>query len=53
MAIPTLLLWILLLTLAHVDDDFPDFSNNLATDIAALLILFGELMTKQYLSEST
>ncbi|RYP76419.1 hypothetical protein DL771_001858 [Monosporascus sp. 5C6A] len=30
-----------------------DFSNNLATDLGPLLALFGENMTKQYLSEST
>ncbi|KAJ5502904.1 hypothetical protein N7463_005778 [Penicillium fimorum] len=29
-----------------------DFSNNLATDLAPFLSLFGEQMTKQYLSES-
>jgi ankyrin repeat protein len=30
-----------------------DFSNNLATDIGPLLALFGEDVTRQYLSEST
>ena len=34
-------------------DDLSDFSNDLATDIGPLLVLFGESMTKQYLSEST
>ncbi|KAJ4176915.1 hypothetical protein NW767_015279 [Fusarium falciforme] len=34
-------------------DDLSDFSNNLATDIGPLLVLFGESMTRQYLSEST
>ncbi|KAK4221252.1 hypothetical protein QBC38DRAFT_429394 [Podospora fimiseda] len=34
-------------------DDLSDSSNNLATDIAPLLVLFGDSMTKQYLSEST
>ncbi|KAI9853997.1 MAG: hypothetical protein M1813_001588 [Trichoglossum hirsutum] len=29
-----------------------DFANNLATDLAPLLALFGEQVTKQYLSES-
>ena len=29
-----------------------DFTNNLATDLAPLLALFGEQVTKQYLSES-
>lgn len=35
------------------DDDLSDFSNNLATDIGPLIVLFGEYMTRQYLSEST
>ncbi|OQD85849.1 hypothetical protein PENANT_c009G03204 [Penicillium antarcticum] len=30
-----------------------DFSNNLATDLAPFLSLFGEQITKQYMSEST
>ena len=30
-----------------------DFTNNLATDLGPLLTLFGEGMTKQYLSKST
>ncbi|KAL2148633.1 hypothetical protein VTH82DRAFT_2187 [Thermothelomyces myriococcoides] len=34
-------------------DGLTDFSNNLASDIGPLLVLFGESMTKQYLSEST
>ncbi|KAH7136361.1 hypothetical protein EDB81DRAFT_725201, partial [Dactylonectria macrodidyma] len=34
-------------------DDLSDFSNNLATDLGPLLVLFGESMTRQYLSEST
>ncbi|KAH6714364.1 hypothetical protein BKA61DRAFT_673660 [Leptodontidium sp. MPI-SDFR-AT-0119] len=34
-------------------DNLSDFSNNLATDIGPLLVLFGESMTRQYLSEST
>lgn len=34
-------------------DDLAEFSNNLATDVGPLLVLFGESMTKQYLSEST
>jgi len=29
-----------------------DFANNLATDLAPLITLFGEQVTKQYLSES-
>ncbi|KPM36355.1 hypothetical protein AK830_g10197 [Neonectria ditissima] len=34
-------------------DTLDDFSNNLATDLGPLLTLFGDAMTKQYLSEST
>ncbi|PSN75608.1 hypothetical protein BS50DRAFT_479546, partial [Corynespora cassiicola Philippines] len=33
--------------------DLTDFSDNLATDLGPLLSLFGEAITKQYLSEST
>ncbi|KAG8677677.1 hypothetical protein FPOAC2_03809 [Fusarium poae] len=36
-----------------VADDLSDFSNDLATDVGPLLVLFGESMTRQYLSEST
>lgn len=35
-----------------VADGWDDFSNNLATDLAPFLSLFGEQVTKQYLSES-
>src|SRR4051812_48794683 len=38
---------------AAAADDLSDFSNNLATDIGPLLVLFGESITRQYLSEST
>ncbi|KAJ3464998.1 hypothetical protein MRS44_005656 [Fusarium solani] len=38
---------------ADDDDGLSDFSNDLATDLAPLLVLFGDAMTKQYLSEST
>ncbi|KAF3066896.1 putative ankyrin repeat protein [Trichoderma lentiforme] len=42
-----------LLTLPGVHaDGWDDFSNNLATDLAPFLSLFGEQITKQYLSES-
>ncbi|KAL6415763.1 Ankyrin repeat protein [Ilyonectria robusta] len=34
-------------------DGWDDFANNLATDLAPLLALFGEQATKQFLSEST
>jgi hypothetical protein len=40
-------------SLAAGASDLDDFSNNLATDLGPLLALFGEQMTKQYLSEST
>lgn len=33
-------------------DGWDDFSNNLASDLAPILSLFGEQITKQYLSES-
>lgn len=33
-------------------DFWDDFSNNLATDLAPFVTLFGEQVTKQYLSES-
>ncbi|PNP75165.1 hypothetical protein FNYG_11491 [Fusarium nygamai] len=33
------------------DNWWDDFSNNLATDLAPLVALFGEQPTKQYLSE--
>ncbi|KAL0764699.1 hypothetical protein CaCOL14_012789 [Colletotrichum acutatum] len=38
---------------AVLADWWDDFSNNLASDLAPLLSLFGEQITKQYLSEST
>ncbi|KAK2771388.1 ankyrin repeat domain-containing protein 28 [Colletotrichum kahawae] len=34
-------------------DGWDDFSKNLATDLAPILALFGEQITKQFLSEST
>ncbi|KAK6502813.1 hypothetical protein TWF481_007858 [Arthrobotrys musiformis] len=33
--------------------NWDDFANNFATDIAPILVLFGEQVTKQFLSEST
>jgi hypothetical protein len=39
------------LPVAHAGG-WDDFSNNLATDLAPFLSLFGEQITKQYLSES-
>ncbi|KAF3019796.1 hypothetical protein E8E14_012258 [Neopestalotiopsis sp. 37M] len=44
---------VILLSLPLVRADFwDDFSNNLATDLAPLLSLFGERVTMQYMSES-
>jgi len=36
-----------------MSDFWADFYNNLATDIAPIITLFGEQPTKQFLSEST
>ncbi|KAL1610698.1 hypothetical protein SLS60_002368 [Paraconiothyrium brasiliense] len=42
------------LAMASVNDDsLGDFTNDLSSDIAPLIALFGERMTVQYLSEST
>lgn len=49
----SLLVLFVLAPVALAADDLTDFSNNLATDIAPLLVLFGESMTRQYLGEST
>ncbi|KAK9443638.1 pfs, ankyrin repeats & 6-phosphofructo-2-kinase [Metarhizium brunneum] len=46
-------LWLLAGRAAAADDDLSDFTNNLAQDLGPLLALFGEAVTKQYLSEST
>ncbi|CAG8083174.1 unnamed protein product [Penicillium olsonii] len=48
------LAWLIILFAAFVkaDDDWDDFTNNLATDLAPLITLFGERLTKQFLSES-
>ncbi|KAJ5396665.1 hypothetical protein N7509_004778 [Penicillium cosmopolitanum] len=43
---------ILLLAPFAAADDWEDFTNNLATDLAPLITLFGERLTKQFLSES-
>jgi hypothetical protein len=47
-------LWLVFLACPAVvrADGWDDFSNNLAADLALILALFGEQMTKQYLSES-
>ncbi|CAG7930457.1 unnamed protein product [Penicillium olsonii] len=47
-----LLAILLVLPVAHAGG-WDDFSNNLATDLAPFLSLFGEQITKQYLSECT
>ncbi|PWI69794.1 hypothetical protein PCL_00706 [Purpureocillium lilacinum] len=44
---------ILVAPLVAAGDDLSDFSNNLAQDLGPLLALFGESITRQYLSEST
>jgi len=45
---------ILVLAIAGASaSELNDFTNNLASDLGPLLALFGEEMTKQYLSEST
>ncbi|SPO03464.1 uncharacterized protein DNG_06147 [Cephalotrichum gorgonifer] len=49
----TLFICALALPTVNAGDDLSDFSNNLATDLGPLLVLFGESITKQYLSEST
>ncbi|KAK1851044.1 ankyrin repeat domain-containing protein 28 [Colletotrichum chrysophilum] len=38
---------------SDADDALSDFTNDLFTDLGPLLALFGEQMTKQYISEST
>ncbi|KAJ6157740.1 hypothetical protein N7470_005332 [Penicillium chermesinum] len=47
-----LLFLILLFAPVALADDWEDFTNNLATDLAPLITLFGEQLTKQFLSES-
>nr|WNZ75693.1 hypothetical protein [Trichoderma harzianum] len=54
MAKPPFLLLIYAAIIAVVRaDGLSDFSNNLASDLGPLLSLFGEAVTRQYLSEST
>lgn len=49
--------WLIVLTtmapLGVHANGLDDFSNNLATDLGPLIVLFGEAMTRQYLSECT
>ncbi|KAJ5970701.1 uncharacterized protein N7479_000619 [Penicillium vulpinum] len=48
----SILFFISLFTFVKADDNWDDFTNNLATDLAPLITLFGERLTKQFLSES-
>ncbi|KAJ5372555.1 hypothetical protein N7517_004561 [Penicillium concentricum] len=48
----SILFFISLFSFAKADDNWDDFTNNLATDLAPLITLFGERLTKQFLSES-
>ncbi|KAF3023334.1 hypothetical protein E8E15_007415 [Penicillium rubens] len=48
----SILFFISLFPFVKADDDWDDFTNNLATDLAPLITLFGERLTKQFLSES-
>ncbi|KAL4779383.1 hypothetical protein BJX76DRAFT_340953 [Aspergillus varians] len=56
---PAMMLWhyFILLTLFGVPSvkaqDWGDFADNFATDLAPLVSLFGERLTKQFLAEST
>lgn len=49
---PCLLIYSTLIAVIRADG-LSDFSNNLASDLGPLLSLFGEAVTRQYLSEST
>lgn len=49
----TLFLVIILFVSSVHAGGWDDFSNNLATDLTPLLTLFGDQLTKQFLSEST
>jgi hypothetical protein len=54
--IPHIFALLFLITLAAADSNAPqwnEFTNNFATDIAPIITLFGEQVTKQFLSEST
>lgn len=51
--LPRIHLFFAIVTLPFVRAGWDDFANNLATDLAPFLSLFGEQITKQYLSEST
>jgi hypothetical protein len=47
------LVWATLSLSTHAAGGWDDFANNLATDLASILQLFGEQVTQQYLAEST
>jgi hypothetical protein len=47
------LVWALLILSTRAGGEWDDFANNLATDLAPILQLFGEQVTLQYLAEST
>lgn len=53
MRIQRILLVLSCLAVSVHADWWDDFSNNLASDLAPILALFGEQVTKQFLSEST
>ncbi|KAJ5780546.1 hypothetical protein N7457_005706 [Penicillium paradoxum] len=52
MMLSVLFLISLFVPFVKADDNWDDFTNNLATDLAPLITLFGERLTKQFLSES-
>ncbi|KAF2253522.1 hypothetical protein BU26DRAFT_538289 [Trematosphaeria pertusa] len=47
------LVWLALFSGSSAGDAWDNFANNLATDLAPILQLFGEQVSKQFLSEST
>lgn len=51
MLVPAIV-FLVLFPVAVVADWWDDFANNLATDLAPVIALFGEAPTKQFLSES-
>ena len=53
MATKLFLVWVTLFLSTHAAGGWDDFANNLATDLAPILQLFGEQVTLQYLAEST
>jgi hypothetical protein len=53
MVLITALVLVAYARVARAASEWDDFSNNLAADLAPILQLFGEQVTKQYLAEST